>query len=129
MKFLANILAIYLLLGSFIPRTDFSQLLKLKDLQEHYQLHQLEARLAGVDFTIHEFLYDHFVQPDGHEHEGEDDHEGLPMYSCPSSVLMAFANMDVEKMPSDLSVFSTTPSFENNFYSFLSLSGIDRPPC
>ena len=79
LKLTANILAFYLLLGSFIPRTDFSQLLKLKDLQEHYQLHQLEAKLAGIEFTLQEFLYDHFIQPDGHEHEGEEDHESLPM--------------------------------------------------
>ena len=129
MKLTANILAFYLLLGSFLPRTDFSQLLKLKDLQEHYQLHQLEAKLAGVAFTLQEFLYDHFIQPDGHDHEGENDHEGLPMSSCSSSVLMAFAKMELEKTPSDLIVFSDSPSFEIDFYSFLSLSGIDRPPC
>ena len=130
LKFSANILAFYLLLCSFIPRTDFSQLLRLKDLQEHYQLHCQEAELAGKEVCLQEFLYDHFIEHNNHEHEGDGcSHEGLPMHSCSVSVLMAFAKMDETNGVYEITKTSSKPSFKNEFHPSIFLSVIDQPPC
>lgn len=72
MKIITFILAIYMLIGSLIPKTDFSQLLHLKDMMEHYTLHQEEATVAGNAFGLIDFIYIHFINPDAHE---LDDHE------------------------------------------------------
>jgi hypothetical protein len=130
MKFTAYILAIYLLLGSFIPRTDFSQLLRLKDLQEHYQLHCQEAEMAGKEVCLQEFLYDHFIEHNDHEHaENGCSHEGLPMHSCSISVLMAFAKMHDASGDYEIKKAFSIPAFKNEFHPSIFLSVIDQPPC
>ncbi len=130
MKITANILAIYFLLCSFIPRTDFSQLLRLKDLQEHYQLHRQEALAAGKDVSLQEFLYNHFVEQNNHEHPDDGGgHDSLPMHSCQVSVLMAFAKMDDISDTVEITKSLSQPVSKDEFYRPVFLSVIDQPPC
>ena len=85
LKLLAQILAFYMFFGSLIPNSDFSQLTRVADMMEHFQLHQEEVVKLNVDFSFWEFLKIHFITPNDHEHDGNDDHQNCPFQSfCPS---------------------------------------------
>lgn len=80
MKLIAQILALYFLLGSLLPGSDFSQLKKAHSVWEHYQLHQKLATGSGDEVSLIGFLYDHFLNPDSHQHEdGGKSHQDLPL--------------------------------------------------
>lgn len=64
-------------MGSLIPYSDFSQILKLQELYEHYKLHEAEAKLLNEDISLTEFWIEHFILDIDHEHQ-ESDHEDLP---------------------------------------------------
>lgn len=119
-----------MLLGSFIPRTDFSQLLHLADMVEHYKLHQEEAQLAGLDFGIVDFMYIHFINPDEHHDEAHDHHEQLPFYTFSSIDLDYFRQINFLIQPQQI---PTTLISKHSFYyhclyteGFLQL--LMRPP-
>ena len=90
-------MAFYLFLGSLIPRTDFSQLLHLADLAEHYQTHAEAAEVKGEEFSLHDFLCIHYFHPEKHEHEDESAHEQLPCHCFPtvSSLVLAMSDTRV----------------------------------
>ncbi|MEZ4932518.1 MAG: hypothetical protein R2788_10410 [Saprospiraceae bacterium] len=132
MKFTAYILAsLPPLLGSFIPRTDFSQLLRLKDLQEHYQLHCQEAEMAGKEVCLQEFLYDHFIEHNDHEHAEKNgcSHEGLPMHSLHHFCSDGFRQMHDASGDYEIKKAFSIPAFKNEFHPSIFLSVIDQPPC
>ncbi|NNE27264.1 MAG: hypothetical protein HKN09_10505 [Saprospiraceae bacterium] len=81
MKGLIYLLLFQFSLGACIPKTDFSQLLKLNYLIEHYQLHVEEARLLGQSFDVFDFIYIHYINPDEHVSPEGHDHENLPLKS------------------------------------------------
>lgn len=78
MKIFANILAVYFLLGSFFPRTDFSQLAKVPNIFKHYECHVLEAKAKHVKPDFTNFLTDHFFGSLEHEHQDQSHHQ-LPL--------------------------------------------------
>lgn len=113
MKLTAHILALYFLLGSLLPGSDFSQLKKAPAVLEHYLLHQ-QLEDAGSFF---DFLYDHFWNPRGHQHEdGGKSHQELPLKTVQifSPLLPAdhavpeLASLPVYRSPSILHYLSFT---------------------
>lgn len=117
-----------MLIGSLIPKTDFSQLLHVSDMVEHYQLHKNSAVAQGQDFCLVEFVKGHVLPSESHEHDESDDHENLPCQSPHVSVLL-FAT-DVKFDISDIS-FPTVlneVSFQNNFYLTGFIKSLIQPP-
>ena len=127
MKPIAKILAIVFLLGSLLPRTDFSQLTKLKDLTDHFQLHVEVARLADQEVSLRKFLYDHFANPNSHQHPGGE-HQQLPLHSCSVSVL---AMAVFSETPPTLGIeapTSVSPVYLDQFHLDGYTLVIDHPP-
>lgn len=128
MKIIPLILAFYMLLGSLIPKTDFSQLLHVSDLMEHYQLHKKRAVSQGQEFCVVEFVKAHVLSSENHEHGESEDHENLPCQSPHVSVLLF--SIDVKFDNSDIS-FPTVInelSFQNNFYLTGFIKSLIHPP-
>jgi hypothetical protein len=85
-------LAALMLVGSFIPQNDLSELSKLPQLLEHYRFHH---SVAGGGLSLGQFLAEHYGsgQP---AHFGctfspqhQQDHQGLPLHgqhSCSANV-------------------------------------------
>lgn len=117
-----------MLIGSFIPKTDFSQLLHVADMLEHYQLHKNEAVAQGQDFCIVDFIKAHVLPSEEHDHDDTEDHENVPCQSPHVSVLLF--SMDAKFDNSDIS-FPTVLnelSFQNNFYLTGFIKSLIQPP-
>lgn len=71
-------MAAYLMLGSFFPKGDYTQLLRLADLGRHFHLHVQEARSAGQEVSFQRFLHMHYFDTQIHQGDHEQDHEDLP---------------------------------------------------
>ena len=67
--------------GSMIPNSDFSQLTRIPDMLEHYELHLEEIGDLDIEFTFWEFVKIHFITPDDHEHDDNDEHQNCPFQS------------------------------------------------
>ncbi len=80
------IMVIYFSIGALIPNCDFSQLLKVKELVSHYNLHQQEAIMNNEMMSFTDFLVIHFVDIDDHQHEDHNEHEKLPFQQLNSSI-------------------------------------------
>ena len=91
MLLLTRILLVYFSLGAFFPKGDFSQLLHLDDLIEHYTEHKEEALIIGETISFNKYLYLHFVGGENHSHD-ENDHEDLPFQSFSSSITFYFSS-------------------------------------
>ena len=102
--------------GSLIPNTDFSQLTRIPDMLEHYELHQEEFADAEIDFSFWEFLRIHFVSPNGHEHEGNDGHQTFPFQSFCSSITFVFSAATVFISETAPPISSGKLFYENAFY-------------
>ena len=87
MKLTALFLAFYIFLGSLIPGTDYGQFLHISDLVQHAQLHRIEADKLDQEFSWGSFLYDHFINPDHHEHSQPTDHSNLPFHVVHGTIL------------------------------------------
>ncbi len=74
-KWFSFFLALYFLLGSFLPRADWEELPKVAVLLDHYHEHKADA---PVDYSFLDFLWSHYVQPDA---QGSSDaHNQLPFF-------------------------------------------------
>lgn len=74
-------MAFYMLVGSFFPRTDFSQLVKLANIMEHYGQHQADQRFGDAQLSLVQFLEIHFVTPDEHQQFPGHEHGDLPFHT------------------------------------------------
>ena len=84
MKAMAMTLAVYLLLGSLFPRTDFSQLPRVAFAIQHLQQHLQEERASGEVRSVWEFAVKHFFNPQDHAPGHEQEHSQLPLQSVNS---------------------------------------------
>ncbi len=123
----AKFFSIYFLLGSCIPGTNFVELTKLPDLIDHYQLHVGEAALLDEDYTLFNFINDHFINPDEHTQNGhENDHQNLPLHHVSSTLLICcdFDSFDIE----ELNIQSETPELRKLRKSFDHMEDFFHPP-
>jgi len=118
-----------MLIGSFIPRTDFSQLVHLGELKEHYLEHQTEAALAGTSITLFAFLYQHFIDSNEHsDADHEDDHHELPLQTINSFVNLMVTTTALPVFEFSTTTFLPTIAYQSPFYLSGFLSNMVHPP-
>lgn len=71
---------IYFLLGSFFPKGDYYQVVKLMELGQHFRLHVQEAGKTGREVSFLHFLLMHYSNTRSHEGNHDQDHKNLPFY-------------------------------------------------
>lgn len=82
MRALAHMLALYMLLGSLFPGSDFSQLSRIPSLLDHFAQHREMANQKDDQLSFLQFVRMHFYQTNQHaDHSGEHDHQNLPLQS------------------------------------------------
>ncbi|MFK7933731.1 MAG: hypothetical protein AB8G22_09485 [Saprospiraceae bacterium] len=121
------ILLILFCTGAGIPKGDFSQLTKINDLMEHYQLHQEEATALGEAITFVDFLYLHFITGEEHQHDTEDDHNNLPLQQFATTTFLLTAT----EFSCGLSL-PLTPSVKQEIIAIFSsevVAPLYHPPC
>lgn len=80
MKPFLLIFLVYLLLGSLMPHSDFSQLKRFTELRSHYLDHVSEAHQVRQAVSFLQFLQLHFINPAEHQEvDHEEDHKKLPL--------------------------------------------------
>ena len=115
-------------LGSLIPLSDFSLLLHIPELAEHYELHVAEADQNGVEFSFWDFLEIHFFDPDGHQHEGGDQHENCPFHLLHASSSFVLSTIDFAFSAIAIPSMSGNLSYNNAFYLKGYVSVETQPP-
>ena len=129
MKLTALLLSFYMLIGSLIPRTDFSQLIHLGDLRAHYLEHQAEAASKNKSISFLDFCYIHFIDSSEHtEDNHEEEHQQLPFQSLNSIVaLKSHEGIILPKTENEFS-FPAISSYISPFYLKGFLTTICQPP-
>ena len=130
MKHTSIILASYLFIGSLIPRIDFSQLLHLEYLVDHYQFHKEEARQLERSFSISEFISLHFFcSGDEHQHLNKSAHKDLPLHSFGSTYLFFCIETEFILLVKYPSSFARALEYLNRFHlkGFVSISPLPPP--
>ena len=115
-------------LGSLIPNSDFSQLKHIPDMIEHYELHIQETTQLNIDFSFWTFLKIHFVNPNGHVHEGNDSHKNCPFQSFCSPLTFVFTASNLFSSEGIAPVSLEILSYENAFYLNGFVSTEIQPP-
>ena len=129
MKITAFILAFYLLIGSLIPRMDFSQLMYLGDLKEHYLEHQEAAVEQQTSFTFLEFLYNHFIDSQQHSDvDHEEDHHKLPLQSFNGYVDFLLSSSSLPEFVINKSTFLLIIAYQCPFYLSGFQTNMVQPP-
>lgn len=122
MKLTAIVLAFYIFLGSLLPGTDYGQFLHISDLVQHVQVHRVEAAQLGQTFSWKQFVYDHFINPDHHEHSNQKDNHELPFHVIHGTVLVWVGDTIDLTTESDLPHFHEEKPYLNPFH----LNGFQR---
>jgi hypothetical protein len=128
MKVIAQFMAFYFLLGSFLPGADFSQLSKLQATMQHYKLHQSLAAEQGETVSFCAFMGTHFWNPDHHDHgDGGQSHKDLPLKHVHSfdHLVLQFPYV-ISPVPAEISHFLTEKPL--NFIPHHHLTNVFRPP-
>lgn len=118
-------MAFYLFFGALFPRNDFSQLLKVQDMWEHYQEHLLSSPEADW----RSFLCEHFIHPEKHaDDQHTNQHEELPLMSLSSfaPIFLLSPNLLFEPAPDQTNM----PPLPAYLFSHISpyLNRIFHPP-
>jgi hypothetical protein len=127
-KAISICLSVYFLLGSLCLRMDYQQLFHLTGAVEHYFEHRAEAEISCEAFTITDFLMDHYLDPDHHQHEG-DKQEQPCSHSHNHSFDFAKVEIPTTTLPQQENLLQRNPF--SNITSFPSsgfTSGLDQPP-
>lgn len=128
MKITAKILALYIFLGSLLPGTDYGQFLHIDDLLQHVQLHKLEAEQLGQTFSWQHFVYDHFINPDHHEHSQHTDHSELPFHTIHTTVVVWASAATYLEVKPILAPVLTEQTYLNPFHLKGFQSRLIQPP-
>lgn len=116
-----------MLIGSLIPKTDFSQLLHIFDLVEDYQLHKKMADQDGEEFCLVEFVIGHIFPCEEHDLH-DTDQQNLPCQSPHVSVLLFISDVPTKKSDISFSTFLNELSFQNNFHLTGFIKSLIQPP-
>ena len=118
----------WFLLGGLIPLGDYSQLMKMPDLMEHYRLHQAEASASGEKSTFFQFIDEHYFSPRNHQHQGENDHPDLPMYHISIGMQYVFETQIKDAFQWQIEVEESIHETHLSLYSSEYVQIKDRPP-
>jgi len=117
MKYTALLLTFYMLIGSLIPRTDFSQLVHLGDLKAHYLTHKAEAIANNQTLSFLEFCYIHFVDTSQHSEDNhESEHNQLPFQSLNTVVQLDILSPTELSLSHSFVVYTNDQAYTNPFY-------------
>ncbi|MEZ5040470.1 MAG: hypothetical protein R2828_11270 [Saprospiraceae bacterium] len=122
MKITAKFLAIYIFIGSLLPGSDYGQLLHVKDLLQHVQVHKLEGTQLGQAFSWNHFIYDHFINPDHHQHSKETDHSEMPFHTIHDTIVVWVSSLSQPEETSSAVIIFQPQYFHNPFH----LTGFHR---
>lgn len=105
-------------------------MLHLADAAEHFAVHQAEADTLGTTFTLLDFVMDHYLDPNNHQHEQGNEHDELP-FTHTHSHSLDWAEINI--LPSCISQAEEKLSSQSfitllSFYSSDFTSGLDQPP-
>jgi hypothetical protein len=130
MKLTALSLAIYLFIGSLFPQMDYSQLGRMDDLLEHFEIHNQELVDNGLDtISFIEFFQLHFISKKQHDHPDEEDHHGkLPFQTINTSLVLAQSSSPVLMQLHVPTQLQATILFTNTFYTSDYITAIFQPP-
>lgn len=110
-----------------MPKCDFSQLSKLMDLVEHFELHQEEALAIGETLSLVSFLYLHFITSEEHEHDDHQEHKNLPLQKISNSLFFFLTN------PTTTFINKNLPQeklkYTPKLYISKFIASIFHPPC
>lgn len=127
-KLFALFFALYFLLGSFLPKLDFSQLLYVVDAVEHFECHQTVLSAEGIEHTLWDFFKMHFINPDGHQHDEHHGHDDLPLQHFSQGLqFLAPVLANQNSVPSRLQI-ATDIVYRPTYYLCDYFSRIEHPP-
>lgn len=127
MKTTIHILLLYFCIGAILPKGDFSQLVKINDLMEHYDLHQKEAWAVGKTVSLFDFFYLHFVEGGDDHHDNENQHESLPFQNITSTTFQLIQLTYTTNTHQEIAQ-NNTINFRSKFYSEEAIFSIFHPP-
>lgn len=113
----AFFLACLMLVGSFIPQNDLSELSKLPQLLEHYRFHH---SAAGGGLSLVQFLAEHYGSGTKRhfgctfEPRHQQDHQGLPLHgrhSCSQHAAYLFVLLAPTPWPGERPVPGSGPAY------------------
>ena len=123
MKFASLLLSFHILLGSLLPHADYTELSKLPELCEHYQLHQ---RQSNGQLGLADFLALHYTD---RAHQQSEDDVQLPFqhhHSCTAIVFFFLPDFNFQFTPL---LLKSSAGFRLLSFFFPSyLSSIFQPP-
>lgn len=128
-NFFSIFYAFYFFLAGMMPFTDFSQLAQFPDAWKHYQEHKMEASINGEKVSLFAFFKDHYVNPDSHDHDDQDNHDNLPLnHCCPSIAVFSIAYFQfLLDSPEQMEVVDNL-TYIPFYYSADFEKGLDQPP-
>ncbi len=129
MKLTALALSFCVFLCSLMPNSDLRQLVNLIETVEHYFQHRAEAQLANEPFSLLDFITDHFVNPDSHQHDDHSEHQKLPFQSFQSPLNFIVSSFDDEPSQAVTLLSASTTLFYHNAFHLDGFKAVSvRPP-
>ena len=127
-RIFAIVFAIYFLLGGFLPKMDFSQLLYLVEAIEHFKCHQEELAREGKNFSLADFFSMHFINPDSHSHEENHGHEELPLQQFSNGLQFLLVSLGTNAIEDSRAAVLLDIEFAPSFYHCEFSNTIEHPP-
>lgn len=129
MRLFVLLLAAYFLLLGTLPQFDGSQLARLGQLWQHFGQHRVENQSSGEDLSFLDFLYEHYLAPEKHDHPDRSQHEQLPFQHLGAGPFVTvFAAATWLPEPVDLSDGRPELGYRNVFYPVEFVVSISHPP-
>ncbi len=121
--------SLYFLVGGFLPKMDFSQLVHIGDAIDHYQCHRSELSAEGRLYGLVDFMIMHFIHPDQHNHDHEHNHDELPLQQFNNGLQFLAVHL-IQVSVHDNSSFGREGhiAFVDKFYGYEYFNRIEHPP-
>ena len=127
MKLLNYWLIFYFSLVALLPKGDLYQLTTFDDLYLHFIEHKEEAKVNNKEFSLSEFLYEHFVVDSDH-HNNNTEHDNLPLKEIVSSTSFFFMDSPAASISIKPIFHSSCIGFDDNLISNLYTQPVFHPP-
>lgn len=106
-----------------------SQLYKIYELIDHYEIHQQEDQLCGKESSFIDFIVDHVLNEPDHLHEDSEGHNNLPFQQFSLTTILGFGDIsDLSLSQSELQVCSSLIEVQKSFMDIEYASSVFHPP-
>jgi hypothetical protein len=128
-RIFVHLLTAYFLLLGVLPQFDGSQLARLGQLWQHFGEHRMEEQSAGAELSFLDFLYEHYLAPEKHDHPDRSPHEQLPFQHLGASTFIPLI-AGMLFLPDTVSPPDDRPAlgYRNVFYPVEFVRAISHPP-